>query len=169
MFVDIVCCTVIFGKWCHVWCFNLFKLFGNCKFTERFHFFSCAQVDFCLTIFVHSLYRSWVILTQVTPSFCLCALILGYAVCIFYTTDTKYVMFCIIWCKSLKGSTTPERSSEPSYFFPHITLIAAWPLVQYTAECGCITVLIPVTPVQYTAECGCITVLIPVTPVQYTA
>ena len=37
-----------------------------------------------------------------------CMLILGYALHIFHTTDAKYAMFCIGWCKSLKGSLTPD-------------------------------------------------------------
>ena len=48
---------------------------------------------------------------QVTQSFGLvCALILGYPVCIFHAIDTKY-MFCVGWRKSLKGSTTPESKT----------------------------------------------------------
>ena len=34
---------------------------------------------------------------------------LGYAVPIFHTTVTKYVMFCVSWSKSLKGSVTPDE------------------------------------------------------------
>ena len=89
-----------FGKWCHLWCSDLFKLFVNGKLTERFRFF-CAQIDFLFTILICSLDRSW------APSSSLCPLILGYAVHIFRITDTKCVMDGVCWRKSLKGSTTP--------------------------------------------------------------
>ena len=84
----IICCIV--GKWCGIW----LKLFVNSKFTERS--FLCAQLDL-FTSFVCLLLDCEYSYSQVIPSFwlCLCADILGYAVCIFRTTDTKYVMFCI--------------------------------------------------------------------------
>ena len=52
----------IFKKWCHVWCFDRFKLFCvNGTFTERFHLCVClcvcAKTDFCFTVFVCSLYN----------------------------------------------------------------------------------------------------------------
>ena len=52
----------IFKKWCHVWCFDRFKLFCvNGTFTEHFHLCVClcvcAKTDFCFTVFVCSLYN----------------------------------------------------------------------------------------------------------------
>ena len=71
---------------------------------------------------------------QVALSFWLCALILGYAVCIFHAIDAKYLMFCVSWQSSLKGSATPEavkhfckneicKSLEQDYCLHHIILI----------------------------------------------
>ena len=61
----------------------------NDKFTECFHFFVHGQTLFLLFLSAHfidhELYHFGFV----------CALILGYAVCIFLTTDTKYVMFPI--------------------------------------------------------------------------
>ena len=91
----------IFGKWWRIQCSNLFKLFVKDKFNEHFHF-SCIDIDSPSTIFACTLYRSW------APNHFgfVYALILGYAVRIFHTTDAKY-MFHVGWCKSLKGSATP--------------------------------------------------------------
>ena len=43
-----------------------------------------------------------------------CALILGFTVNCMHvcTTDTNYVMFCVVWCKSLKDSMTLVRKFE---------------------------------------------------------
>ena len=47
----------IFGKWCHIRCSDLCKLYVDGKFTKRFHFL-WAQIDLFI-IFVCSLYSLW--------------------------------------------------------------------------------------------------------------
>jgi len=94
-----------FRKWCRV-CFGLFKLFVNGMFTECFHpFFFSSETDF-LFYYFHQLTLQIVRYIQVY-SIILALCTLGYAVCIFCTTDAKYVMFYVGWCKSVKdGATT---------------------------------------------------------------
>ena len=92
----------ILEKCCCIRCSDLFKHFVNSKFTKRFHFFG-AQIDLFI-IFVCSFYRQWATIRFFHHFGFMCMLILGYAVHIFSATDAKYVMFCIGWCKSLKGS-----------------------------------------------------------------
>ena len=96
----------IFRKWCRVWCSNLCKLFVNGKFTTRSHIL-CARTDLLLIIFICSLYSPWATIRLLHHFDFVYVLILGYAVHIFCATDAKYVMFCVGWHKSLKGSATP--------------------------------------------------------------
>ena len=63
---------------------------------------------------------------QVSPSFWLCALTLGYAVRIFRTIDTEYVMFHVKWCKLLKGSATHDYIIYNKTVWLHVCCIVFW-------------------------------------------
>ena len=83
----------------------------NGTFTERFHLCVCvcvcvcARIDFHFTIFVCSLYNY-----RSSATFKLLHhfgfVRSGLSVRTFRTTDAKYVIFRVGWCKSLKDSTT---------------------------------------------------------------
>ena len=60
----------ILGKWCHIRCSELCKLFVNGKFTKRFHIF-CAQIDLFI-IFICSLYSPWATIRLLHHQFWLC-------------------------------------------------------------------------------------------------
>ena len=89
----------IFGKWCHIRCSDLCKLFVNGKFPKRFHCVCvCLYVCVCVCVYVcvcvcvcvcvHecafnvSLYSPWLL-----HHFVYSALILAYSVCIFRAID----------------------------------------------------------------------------------
>ena len=98
----------ILGKWCCVRCSDLCKLFVNGKFTKRFHFL-CARIDLLFIIFICWLYSTWATIRLLHHFGFLCVLVLGYPVRIFRAIDAKYIMFRVSWCKSLKGSATPDE------------------------------------------------------------
>ena len=93
----------VLGKWRHVQCSDLCKLFVNGKFPKRFQCV-CARIDLLFIIFVCSLYSPWATIRLSHHFGFVCMLILAYSVRIFHA---KYVMFHVGWRKSLKGSTTP--------------------------------------------------------------
>ena len=73
--------------------------------------FLCTD-RFLFTIFVCALYRSWTTFKLLHHFVFLCALILGYAVHTFRTTDPKQVIFCVGWHRTVKGCAAPEAHWE---------------------------------------------------------
>ena len=93
--------------WNFLWTANSLNLMFPLFSVPFWLLFLCA--DFLLTSFICSLLNCEYCSSQVTPSFlAVCSLILEYAVHIFHTTDAKYVMFRVGWCKILKNSVTPS-------------------------------------------------------------
>ena len=90
---------LIFGKWCCVHCFDLFKLFSKSHIYVSTLCVCKERLFLILFSSTHQLHSGYCIILA------LCAL--GFAVCIFQTTDAKCVIFCVGWHKSLKLKTAP--------------------------------------------------------------
>ena len=88
--------------WCCVWLMFLsVQTFCERQIYWMFPLFG-ARIDILFAIFICSLFRLWVTFKLLHHFGFVSVLILGYAACTFHTTDAKYLMFHIGWCKSLK-------------------------------------------------------------------
>ena len=89
----------IFGKWCCVGCFDPFKFSMNSIFAEHFLFsLSTDRLSFYYFCLVTLQILSYIQVYSVVLALCS----LGYAVCIFHSTDAKYLTFRvqkIVWLK----------------------------------------------------------------------
>ena len=92
------CCCVYVPSYANVlWMANLLNVSTFYMHEQTFLLFSSAHFIAC------ELQSGYSIISFVF----VWTLILGNAVRIFHAIDAKYVMFCVSWCKFLKGSTTP--------------------------------------------------------------
>ena len=108
--------------------FQSINTFLNSGFTERFHFLVHRCFLFTNTIVVCSFYRVGATFKLLCNFGFVCALILGYAAFIFHTSDAKYLMFCVGWCRSLKSSATPALTHSLIHLFvePKIYKVASF-------------------------------------------
>ena len=95
----------------------------------------CTRIDlfiiFICHIFICSLYSPWATIRLLHHFGFVCVLIWGYPVRIFRAIDAKYVMFCISWHKSLKGSATPDLSFCCSLYccFEESLIVVGWYII----------------------------------------
>ena len=95
-----------------------FSLLSWAQFEKCLHLLVLIFVDsltsFLLFLSAHFQIVSTATIKLVDHTGFVCALILGFTVNCMHvcTTDTNYVMFCVVWCKSLKDSMALVRNLE---------------------------------------------------------